>query len=536
MSSDGRQDCRVCGGVANGYHFGAMSCAACNAFFRRSIAEKRKYICRKDGDCEVNPNARCFCRACRLKKCFMVGMDAKAVQPHRDIIGKKPKKRPPSESSPPIPDIEAKSEAPLTIDNSFLLTNVTNSNSAFSIPTSSSKTISTTATPTNPTATTQPLDSPNSFAEQLLAFSRQPVIATTSTVPATSKFLDLTPQPVRDIYASAVAETSRATTSTQPIFSTSVQSQPVITHAPYSYEECRPVPLPNPYNLADPKPINPTLVVQPTSRKETNMIDDMISAYRKMVERRRMISCPPTLRDILGGTPPILTPSYFGCTLKKDTIRLQVALLVELVNSIAPFSMLSVDDKILLFRNVSVPFNLLEKHYITMICGGLDNKRLIQSDFTYIDVSPDAPYRFVRQNGDVAAPNPNPFLEVEEMRRIVLPTLRSSLEEIARPMYHLGMTDTEFVALVLIVLLNPDIAGLSQIARNTIGVARNRLYKDWFAYYEKNGVGDGQLKVGNSLLILPALQSAVEKVTGNFHMVRVFGLVDYDRILDDVFK
>ncbi|KAK0400170.1 hypothetical protein QR680_003386 [Steinernema hermaphroditum] len=416
-------------------------------------------------------------------------MDAKAVQPHRDIIGKKPKKRPPSESSPPIPDIEAKSEAPLTIDNSFLLTNLKND------------------------LYNRNTDKPNSN-DTATRFAKFICGATTGLLKTASNSYNF--------YSAC--------------YNTSVQSQPVITHAPYSYEECRPVPLPNPYNLADPKPINPTLVVQPTSRKETNMIDDMISAYRKMVERRRMISCPPTLRDILGGTPPILTPSYFGCTLKKDTIRLQVALLVELVNSIAPFSMLSVDDKILLFRNVSVPFNLLEKHYITMICGGLDNKRLIQSDFTYIDVSPDAPYRFVRQNGDVAAPNPNPFLEVEEMRRIVLPTLRSSLEEIARPMYHLGMTDTEFVALVLIVLLNPDIAGLSQIARNTIGVARNRLYKDWFAYYEKNGVGDGQLKVGNSLLILPALQSAVEKVTGNFHMVRVFGLVDYDRILDDVFK
>uniref|UniRef100_A0A1I7YB65 Nuclear receptor domain-containing protein n=1 Tax=Steinernema glaseri TaxID=37863 RepID=A0A1I7YB65_9BILA len=238
MSSEGRQECRVCSGVANGYHFGAMSCAACNAFFRRSIAEKRKYICRKDGDCEINPNARCFCRACRLKKCFLVGMDAKAVQPHRDVIGKKLKKRPPNESSPSLPNVETKEDSPQTIDNSFLLSNVTNSNSAFSIPTNSSKAISTTVFSM---ASVAELDPPNVLAEQLLAFSRQPVIASVSAIPSANDFLDLTPQPIRNIYASAVAQTSKASTSAQPIFNIS-QPQPVITHTPYNYEECRPVP------------------------------------------------------------------------------------------------------------------------------------------------------------------------------------------------------------------------------------------------------------------------------------------------------
>ncbi|KAH7704250.1 CRE-NHR-17 protein [Aphelenchoides avenae] len=46
--------CMVCGGRANGIHFGAQSCAACNAFFRRSVAENRQYICRKNGNCLID--------------------------------------------------------------------------------------------------------------------------------------------------------------------------------------------------------------------------------------------------------------------------------------------------------------------------------------------------------------------------------------------------------------------------------------------------------------------------------------------------
>uniref|UniRef100_A0A1I7WNR5 Nuclear receptor domain-containing protein n=1 Tax=Heterorhabditis bacteriophora TaxID=37862 RepID=A0A1I7WNR5_HETBA len=89
--------CSVCEAPNSGFHFGAMACAACSAFFRRTIAEKRKYVCRKEGDahlnCPIDQQHRCYCRACRLQKCLVMGMDPCGVQPHRDSIGAKPQKR-----------------------------------------------------------------------------------------------------------------------------------------------------------------------------------------------------------------------------------------------------------------------------------------------------------------------------------------------------------------------------------------------------------------------------------------------------------
>uniref|UniRef100_A0A1I7TN97 NR LBD domain-containing protein n=1 Tax=Caenorhabditis tropicalis TaxID=1561998 RepID=A0A1I7TN97_9PELO len=44
------------------------------------------FTCRRGGRCPVDKNARCACRACRLAKCYAVGMDKKAVQPKREVI------------------------------------------------------------------------------------------------------------------------------------------------------------------------------------------------------------------------------------------------------------------------------------------------------------------------------------------------------------------------------------------------------------------------------------------------------------------
>ncbi|XP_006874414.1 PREDICTED: estrogen receptor [Chrysochloris asiatica] len=66
--------CAVCCDYASGYHYGVWSCEGCKAFFKRSIQGHNDYMCPATNQCTIDKNRRKSCQACRLRKCYEVGM------------------------------------------------------------------------------------------------------------------------------------------------------------------------------------------------------------------------------------------------------------------------------------------------------------------------------------------------------------------------------------------------------------------------------------------------------------------------------
>ncbi|KAJ8971957.1 hypothetical protein NQ317_008076 [Molorchus minor] len=69
------QTCKVCGEPAAGFHFGAFTCEGCKSFFGRSYNSTTSVSdCKNNGECVINKKNRTACKACRLRKCYLVGM------------------------------------------------------------------------------------------------------------------------------------------------------------------------------------------------------------------------------------------------------------------------------------------------------------------------------------------------------------------------------------------------------------------------------------------------------------------------------
>ncbi|XP_053736184.1 estrogen receptor [Synchiropus splendidus] len=85
--------CAVCSDYASGYHYGVWSCEGCKAFFKRSIQGHNDYMCPATNQCTIDRNRRKSCQACRLRKCYEVGMMKGGVRKDRGRVLRRDKRR-----------------------------------------------------------------------------------------------------------------------------------------------------------------------------------------------------------------------------------------------------------------------------------------------------------------------------------------------------------------------------------------------------------------------------------------------------------
>lgn len=77
--------CRVCGDVANDHvHYGGIVCYSCKAFFRRKSDKRDSLTCKEIEKCTITVANRKKCKACRLQKCFEVGLSKEWIMTRQD--------------------------------------------------------------------------------------------------------------------------------------------------------------------------------------------------------------------------------------------------------------------------------------------------------------------------------------------------------------------------------------------------------------------------------------------------------------------
>ena len=57
--------CPVCTDKISGFHYGIFSCESCKGFFKRTVQNKKNYVCLRGAKCPVTISTRKKCPACR---------------------------------------------------------------------------------------------------------------------------------------------------------------------------------------------------------------------------------------------------------------------------------------------------------------------------------------------------------------------------------------------------------------------------------------------------------------------------------------
>ncbi|PIK35053.1 putative bile acid receptor [Apostichopus japonicus] len=84
--------CVVCGDKANGMHYRAMTCEGCKTFFRRNARNHLNLKCEMGSQkrCDMDLYTRRHCAACRMKKCFDMGMQIERLWDKDRLKTRKP--------------------------------------------------------------------------------------------------------------------------------------------------------------------------------------------------------------------------------------------------------------------------------------------------------------------------------------------------------------------------------------------------------------------------------------------------------------
>ncbi|KAJ8672663.1 hypothetical protein QAD02_003922 [Eretmocerus hayati] len=80
--------CPICGDKISGFHYGIFSCESCKGFFKRTVQNRKNYVCLREAGCPVTVATRKKCPACRFDKCLNMGMKLEAIREDRTRGGR----------------------------------------------------------------------------------------------------------------------------------------------------------------------------------------------------------------------------------------------------------------------------------------------------------------------------------------------------------------------------------------------------------------------------------------------------------------
>ncbi|KAH7729146.1 Nuclear hormone receptor family member nhr-14 [Aphelenchoides avenae] len=174
-----------------------------------------------------------------------------------------------------------------------------------------------------------------------------------------------------------------------------------------------------------------------------------------------------------------------------------ISLVIQWANMLHPLPELPFNDKVHLLKHCSAAFSLLNTMQRSMASA-----HIVLPNDAYLSLSS-------MYSADISG------------------VVSRILDELLSPLRRLGVECSEFACLKALVLLQPDVSGLSVTSRDRIRESRDSFLRALFTYlHQSRSAPDASVRQSNLLMIVPSLFSIGQTVLENATLGPVFGLSD----------
>ncbi|GMS88527.1 hypothetical protein PENTCL1PPCAC_10702 [Pristionchus entomophagus] len=498
--------CLVCGSPNSASpHFGSVSCLACAAFFRRTVALNITFNCKGNRQCQIYYELRMICRACRYEKCLRAGMKRHCVQKRRPSKHKKEEDEDEPNSAVVSPLAQYEMHMQAAGCSASIVKNEPISPSMFT-----KKERMESASEEDVVMDKKDLPFPLPLDEYLLL--PQPHSSSVesyteedpSTVPSTS-FSALFYQsgvPLNSILDTPNATANNSITTTPP--------GEAMTLADCFSERNQPPP-------------EEELPFLKESGRE--LLHLLLGLEKEAMDRRRMMFTDEPLKAF---TQPDGDVPYTRSTIKPHTLKGQAECVkfdhflgFEYARKMPFVNDLNAKEKNMLLRFCSLGFSVLDIGYISSVVSEGQEEILVFTDGSYSTCGP----------GDFSVGwEDEEIISMEDKKKLFLSFNHCFFKQIIHPMRMLKMDRIEHAALKAICSWKLGLLEYTVKMKQMGKTMQSKILEGLIEHYREIGRDDIEVRIGEIYLLIGTLFEMYTQVTEMYKQLDIFNLLKVDSI------
>ncbi|GMR47578.1 hypothetical protein PMAYCL1PPCAC_17773, partial [Pristionchus mayeri] len=259
-------------------------------------------------------------------------------------------------------------------------------------------------------------------------------------------------------------------------------------------------------------------------REKRNILKSFHFHYSSVLAARKVIYSKGSLQELLMGAELKPRKVHLFGRLDPSVLRFEQSLVILMLKNVKMFTDMSDDDQFTLLRSFCLNLSIIEKFYNTFKMDGIEKGHLYFSNFWYTDC----------HDSQIAPPEFAKKLEGESYANIFLEAQLNAIERLSIPMKFINMDEEDLVGLLLWDLFDPDLTQLSEGGKARVTEYRKMIREDWIRLYKEKEVPEPERRFIQMADLHKVVQRVAIDYCEDFHVFRIFKLLDYDALIDDI--